>query len=265
MAMSTSGLLPALRVVRRPGEVGPVLSCAGDLTVATVEVLAQELELLVDLPHPVLTVDLSGCRYKELDGMLALLSTLRHLGEKDRCVVLVAGTGWMASLLGASGIDELLPVFPTEGEAARTLRLMAVPLPLTVGWEAARADAVAYWQDIREALELETPEMVLAYLTAMTALCERAEKSFRQRRWPATWRCQLCPLFHALGGRPHDVGCRSLQDPVIDAVRAGDRVRARALIDATIHFLQELPLPESELLDDLSLSPGTRAPHRTQN
>jgi hypothetical protein len=99
----------------------------------------------------------------------------------------------------------------------------------------------------------------------MTALCERAEKSFRQRLWPATWRCQLCPLFHTLGGRPHDVGCRSLQDPVIHAVRAGDRVRARALVDATIRFLRELPLPESELLDDFALRPRTRAPHKTQN
>jgi anti-anti-sigma regulatory factor len=265
VAMSTAGLLPALRVVRRPGEVGPVLSCAGDLTAATVEILARELELLVELPHPVLTVDLAGCRYKELDGMLALLKTLRQLGEKDRRVVLVAGTGWMASLVGVSGIDELLPVFPNEEEAARTLRLMAPPLPMPAGWEEARANAVAYWQDIREALDLESPEEVLAYLTAMTALCERAEKRFRQRLCPATWRCQLCPLFHALGRRPHAVGCRSLQDPLIDAVRAGDRVSARALIDATIGFLQELPLPETELLDEIPLGPGTRAPGKTRN
>jgi anti-anti-sigma regulatory factor len=263
--MSTAGLLPALRVVRRPGAMGPILSCAGDLTMATVEILARELELLVELPHPVLTVDLAGCRYKELDGMLALLKTLRHLSEKDRCVVLVAGTGWMARLLGVSGIDELLPVFPTEVEAVHTLRLMTPPLPTPASWEAARADAVAYWQDIREALEVESPAEVFAYLTGMTALCERAEKSLRQRVWPAAWRCQVCPLFHALGGRPQDVGCRSLQDPVIAAVRAGDQVRARALIDATIRLLEELPLPESQLLDEIPLGPGTRAPDKPWN
>jgi anti-anti-sigma regulatory factor len=245
--MSTSGLLPGLRVVRRPGEVGPILSCAGDLTVTTVEILARELELLVALPHPMLTVDLSGCRFKELEGMLALLKTLRQLGEKDRRTVIVAGTGWMASLLGVSGIDEVLPVFATQELAACTLRLMGSPLPAPVSWAEARDDSVAYWQKIREAIDRESPEAVLASLTGMTALCERAEEGFRQRVWPATWRCQLCPLFHALGARPQDVGCRSLQDPVIAAVQAGDRVRARHLVDATIRFLEELPLPESEV------------------
>jgi anti-anti-sigma regulatory factor len=263
--MSTAGLLPALRVVRRPGEVGPILSCAGDLTVATVEILTRELEVLVALPHPVLTVDLSGCRFKDLDGMLALLKALRILGEQDRRVVLVAGTGWMACLLGVSGIDALLPVFATPEEAARTLQLTGPPLPTPASWEEARDDAVAYWQDIRAALDQELPEEVLGYLTAMTSLCERAEQSFRQRVWPATWRCQLCPLFHALGGRPQDVGCRSLQDPVIAAVRAGDLIRARALVDATIRLLEELPLPESELPEEIPLLPRTRASGKTRN
>jgi anti-anti-sigma regulatory factor len=234
-----------------------------------VELLARELELLVELPHPVLTVDVSGCRFKEVEGMLALLQLLRRLGERDGHLAIVAGTGWMADLLEAAGIDELVPVFPNQEAAARPLHAAASPLPevpveegVTPGaphsmgstsWEEARAEAVAYWQVIREALAQEPPEEVLAYLTAMTPLCERAEESFRQRFWPAAWRCQLCPLFHALGGRPQDVGCRSLQDPVIAAVRAGDGARARALVEATIRFLEVLPLPESELPDPILL------------
>jgi hypothetical protein len=162
--MSTSGLLPALRVARRSGEMGPILSCAGDLTIATVEILARELELLVELPHPMLTVDLSGCRFKQLEGMLDLLRTLRRLSEKDRRVVLIAGTGWMACLLGVSGIEDLLPVFPTLEEAVRAQRLTGPPLAVLSDWEAgeARADAMAYWQGIREARDEASPAEVLA-------------------------------------------------------------------------------------------------------
>jgi anti-anti-sigma factor len=245
LAMSASGLLSALRVVRRPGETGPILSCAGDLTAATVESLARELDLLVELQHPMLTVDLSGCRFKDLDGMLKVLETLRRLGEEGRHMVLVAGTGWMAHLLRVSGIDQLLPVFPTEEEAGRALQLIGPPF-VPANWAVARIAAVAWWHGIREALDWEHAEDVLCRLTSMTALCERAEESFHQRDLPATWRCQLCPLFNALGGRPQDVGCRSLQDPVIAAVQVGDRARARALIDEAIRLLEEMPVPASE-------------------
>jgi anti-sigma B factor antagonist len=242
--MSASTLLPTLRVVRRPGVSGPVVSCTGVLSEATAELLEQELELLVTLEHPALTVDLSGCRFADVDGMLALLEAIQRVTDDGRYLVIVAGTERMARLLRVTGLDQLLPVFATEEEAVRVLQLGRPPLvPAT--WTEAREAMVSCWREIEEALDEAPTEEVLRALTMTTALCERAQEVFRQRPKPAAWPCQFCPLFYALGGRPGDVGCRSLLDPIIAAVRTGERTTARALIDHAIHRLEEMPLPEN--------------------
>jgi len=251
--MSTSTLLPTLRVVRRPGLSGPVVSCTGALSGAIIEMLERELELLATLAHPALVVDLSGCRFEDVDGMLALLEALQRMSEEGCHLVIVAGTGRMARLLRVSGLDRLLPVFLTWEEAASALRLSEPPTLPPTTWAEAREATVSYWREIKEALDHDLTEgapppeaEVLRALTATTALCQRAEEVFQQRPKPATWPCQFCPVFYALGGRPEDVGCRSLLDPIITAVRAGERATAHVLIQRTIHLLEEMPLPDDE-------------------
>jgi anti-sigma B factor antagonist len=242
--MSASTLLPTLRVVRRPGVSGPVVSCAGLLSAATAALLEQELELLVTLQHPALTVDLSGCRFADVDGMLALLEVIQRITGDGRYLVIVAGTERIARLLRVTGLDQLLPVFATQEEAVSALRLGRPPLvPAT--WAEARDVMVSCWTEIAETLDEAPAEEVLRALTMTTALCHRAEEVFRLRPKPAAWPCQFCPLFYALGGRPEDVGCRSLLDPIIAAIRAGERANARALIDRAIHRLEAMPLPEN--------------------
>lgn len=73
-------------------------------------------------------------------------------------------------------------------------------------------------------------------LTAMTALCERAE---------ADARCRFCSLFHALGGRPEDIGCRSVLEPIRDAVRRGDGPAARERVASLIRTLEQMPVGEA--------------------
>jgi anti-anti-sigma factor len=244
--MSACAYLPKLRVIRRPGASGPVLSVAGALTEATAGILKEELDLLSVLGHPMLTLDLSGCRFGDTAGMLTLLEILEGLGQEECRLVIVAGTDGMARLMKAARIDHLLPVYATEEEAARALRL-AGPLPLVpMSWEETRDTTIAYWQEFKERIDEAPAEELLRDLTMMTALCERAEELFQHRDRPAAWRCQFCPLFHALGGRPHDVGCRSLLDPIIAAVRAGDLTTARDQVDPLIRLLEAMPWPTPE-------------------
>jgi hypothetical protein len=95
---------------------------------------------------------------------------------------------------------------------------------------------------IQELLDQAPHEHLLSQMTAMTALCERAEALRLAGTPPAATRCAICPLFFALGGRPADVGCRSVLDPLLDAVRAGDRDAARAQVAELLRTLEEMPL-----------------------
>jgi anti-sigma B factor antagonist len=236
---------PALNLVRLPGEFGPILRCYGELSQATAEILRKELALLEPLGHPVLTLDISGCGFLDVDGIMTLLHTYKHLRGGGRRMVLVAGTGATARLLQVTGIERIIPTFPTEQVATLALRGEGPPEPAPATWAEARAATVARWRAIQETLDQESPEEVLRQLTSMFALCERSEELYQESDAPATSRCQFCPLFYALGGRSQDVGCRSALDPLLAVVRAGDRDAARAQVAAMIRTLEEMPLPEN--------------------
>jgi anti-anti-sigma factor len=244
--MTLSISAPALRLVRLPGEAGPILRCAGELSVATVEALRRELALLVSLGHPVMTVNLAGCSYLDVEGILTILQSYKRLRQEGRRLVLVGGTGRIGRLLRVMGIDWIVPVFPSEEVAMRALRGGGPHAPAPATWEAARAATVARWRAIQDALD-ETPhEDVLRQLTSMTALCDRAEELFQRRPGPAAARCEFCPLFYALEGRPEDLGCRSVLDPILAAVREENTQAARARVEELIHTLEEMSLPEGD-------------------
>jgi anti-anti-sigma factor len=235
---------PALHVTRTPGEFGPILACVGELSAYTAEHLRNELAPLIAMGHPVLTIDLSGCHTVDVEGILTLLHTFKELRQGGHRLVLVAGSGRTASLLRVLGIDEIIPTFPTEQVAERALRGAGPAAPAPKTWEEARARTVERWRAIQEALDRAGPEELSRQLTSMTALCERSEEIFAQQPAPAAARCHFCPLFHALGGRPEDIGCRSVLDPILASLRAGDTATARAQVAQMIRTLEEMPLPE---------------------
>ena len=79
----------------------------------------------------------------------------------------------------------------------------------------------------------------------------------RRRQRPQNWLARLFdfgsnrrdgpnPLFYELGGQSEDVGCQSVLNPPIAAVRNGDRETARAQMADLIRVLEEMPLPEKE-------------------
>lgn len=270
---------PVLHLMRLPGEFGPILRCEGQLTVATREALRREIALLDSLSHPVIILNLAGCQGLDVDGMLVVLDCCRQLREEGRRLVMVAGNRAVARLLRVMGMDWVLPVFPTEEAAMRALRNGWPRLPGPETWAQAHAETVVRWQVIQDAIGAggagcgaPTPAVgvgrwgpgpgkrddVLRLLTSMTALCERSEEVLQEHQelvatgFPppneaGVERCQFCPLFEALGGRPEDLGCRSLLDPIIAAVKAGDLTAAGAQVQGVIHLLRRIPLPIEDL------------------
>jgi anti-anti-sigma factor len=236
--------IPGLRVVRLPGEFGPIIRCFGELSLSTVATLQRELDFLEPLDHRVLTVDLSGCEFVDVDGILALLHSFKRRREGGHSLIVVAGTGSVARLLQVVGFDNIVPTFPSEASAMLASRGCGPPLPAPTTWAIAREDTLARWRLIRTALDQASPTEVLRLLTSMTALCERSEELFRERSTPASSRCQFCPLFYTLGGRPEDLGCQSILNPLIEAVRAGSPDSARAQVAAVIRTIEEMPLSQ---------------------
>jgi anti-sigma B factor antagonist len=272
-----------LRLTRLPGEFGPILRCSGDLDETSVGLLSRELLLLMPMGHPVLTLNLSGCSFLDSDGVLTILQTFKRLREEGRRLVVVAGPGFAGDLLRWVGFDRVVPVFPTEEAAVLALR-GGLPLAPPPSWAEARAQSVRHWRAILRALDETAPEEILRRLTSMTALCERSDEFFRlglavfadwpprdEVAWakgegqgqirtgapargagpalmerPPTSRCEYCPLFAALGGVPEGVGCQSILDPIIEAVRAGDGHWARRQVTAVIRLLEALRLPAEE-------------------
>jgi anti-anti-sigma factor len=240
--MSTSLFHPALRLVRSPSESGPLIRCAGELDGDTAERLRQELQSLLPVGHPQLTVDFSRCDLADVEGVVTVLEALKEAAESRTRMVVIAGRGWMARLLRVAGLDPFLAIYPDEDTAAAASQ-MGPPAPAPPTWEAAREATLAYWRDIRDALDWATTAEVERRLTAMTAFCESAEAIHREHRTPSSYRCLHCPLFYEAGGRPTDVGCRSLRDPILAALRVGDRETARSFVDQTTFLIEEMVLP----------------------
>lgn len=245
--------LPVLDVLRLPGEFGPILRCCGELSVTTVADLGRALTVREPRGQCAVLLDLEGCDFMDGEGILTILDRFKELRETGCQLVIAGGTGQPARLLRVTGIDQLVPVFPSEEEAVLMLRggSPAAPAP---SWAEAKAMTVALWQGIEELLDTASAHDVLCHVTSPTPLCERAETSFQERLWSpkdradlssaTVSRCQFCPLFHALGARQEDVGCRSVLEPIIQALGSQDWPEARDLVARVIRTVEEMPLLE---------------------
>jgi anti-anti-sigma regulatory factor len=233
---------PTLQLMRLPGEFGLTVRCKGELSVCTAEALRRELALLEALDHPVLMVNLAECQVADVDGTLAILRSFKRYRDQGRRLIVVTGARPLEGVLGIPGIERLIPSYPTEEAAALDLRGWWPPLPGPDTWAEALAETIVHWKVVQEAIDRAPREDVLHLLTSMTGLCERAEEFYQENPTLGTARCQHCPLFHALGGGPEDVGCRSLIDPILASVRAGDETAAHAQVAGVIHTLEKMPL-----------------------
>lgn len=229
-----------LHVVRLPGEFGPVLRCLGPLTVATVEGLRRELDLLLPLGHRALILNLTGSREMDSDGVLLLLDTYRRVRRFGGQLVLVSAREPATRMLEVLGIDHLIPVFPTEGAATLALRGGAPLDARTASWQAARTATLGRWEAVLRCLQARDWSQAEAEMALPQPLCERAEELIQLRRCHTDSRCHLCPLFYALGGRNADVDCRSVRDPLLSALHRQDAVKASRLASEMVETLRGL-------------------------
>jgi hypothetical protein len=180
----------------------------------------------------------------DVEGILTILDSFKRLRDQGQRLVVAAGTGQPGNLLRATRIDGVVPVFPREDAAMQALRGGGPPPPGPATWAAARAEAVARWRVVQHAIEQAPPQEILHHLTSMTALCERSETVSREFSAPLGVRCQFCPLFYVLGGRSEDVGCRSILEPIIQAIQVSNHESARAQVENLIRTIEAMPLPE---------------------
>lgn len=243
MKMGTINPPPSLHVARLPGELGPVVRCSGELTLRTAEILNRELDLLISLGHPALILNLTGCRFIDVDGLLLILDTYRRLRETGQRLAVVAGSDPAARILHGAGVDWMFPVVPTEDSARLVLKGAEPPPPGPGNWEQARAGSVAAWKAIRDMLDTVPAEEVIRRVTGPHDLCRRAEDEVHAPGGQDTTRCYVCPLFHALGGESEDVGCRRATQPMIEALLSGDRWAARTQVSRLIELMERMPVP----------------------
>jgi anti-anti-sigma factor len=238
----------ALQLMRYPGEFGLIIRCSGELSAATAEALQRELALLEGLDHPVLILNLSQCEVLDAGGLLTVLRAYRRQRERRHQLIIITGAQSLEEVMGIIGIEKMIRSYPTEEAAALDLRGWWPALPPPETWDEALAETLVHWKVIEEALDRAPQEEVLHLLTSMTGLCEHSERQYQDDPIPDSPRCQHCALFHRLGGGAEDVGCRSLLDPIITAVRAGHNDAAHAQVKGVIHILETLPpIPETSV------------------
>jgi anti-sigma B factor antagonist len=242
MSMSPQPSSNKLHITRLPGPDGPILRCVGELTAGTAPSLRQELDRLIPLDHPGVIVNVAACPFLDVDGLLAILLAYKELRERGRTLVVVAGTESVARLFRVLGIDWVLPVFPSEEVATLALRGGGPAPAAPQSWAEAKERSLERWRAILAAIDGSSPEETGRQLTAMNALCERAEAIFESRPGEAEVRCRFCPFFHTLGGRPEDVGCRSLLDPMLESLLRGEKDSAREQVAAMIRALEAMPV-----------------------
>jgi anti-anti-sigma factor len=114
---------PALNLVERDGVMLVHLCHTPVLDTTVVQALGRELYDLVDCGQkPRVVLDLAGVRFIASQG-LGLLLTMRRKAEKSATRLLLAGVQpELMRVLRVTGLDKLLPVFPTADEAIASLK-----------------------------------------------------------------------------------------------------------------------------------------------
>lgn len=234
---------PALDLLRLPGPHGPLVRCSGRVEADGVESLRRLLCSLGEMGHPTITLNLAACDYVDVDGIVVVLEQAAALNRKGQRLVVVSGAGPVRRLLNAVEIDRVIPVFPTEEAADSALRGCAAAEPYGKDWPAARAESVVRWREILRALDSAPPAEIERLLTSMHGLCHRSEEASVASGCGSRTRCHSCPLFHRLGGRPQDIGCESLLQPIIQSLLDRDRLRASCQVRQVIRLLEQMELP----------------------
>lgn len=85
----------------------------GEIDIASVDTLEQELSRLVEEGTTRLAVELSPVTFMDSTGLRALISSHHELEERGGEIALVVGDGPVRRLLEVSGLMGSLPIYPS--------------------------------------------------------------------------------------------------------------------------------------------------------
>lgn len=124
MTMAAHGVRPAVNVLAPPPPMtvsvhqlnaAAVITVRGDVDLLTAPRLYETVIGLLWFDPPVVVIDLLATTFFGVSG-LAMLTDTHHLTGRRTQLRLVA-TGQLSRQLRLSGVDRVLPVYPTSSEA----------------------------------------------------------------------------------------------------------------------------------------------------
>jgi len=117
----TVARMPVLDIRRRPLGGAPCLAVSGELDIAGVPELEQELEAAIADSVGAFLVDASELEFLDSSGIRALLRARALLGRRDRALGLVIPPGPVRRALDLAGVSDLFAIYASRAAAARAL------------------------------------------------------------------------------------------------------------------------------------------------
>jgi hypothetical protein len=200
--------------------------------------------LLTSARLPAVVLNVTGCRWIDLDGISILVDSYRRASTFGCDFAIATEPTVMGRMLWRLGIDQIVPVFPSEAAATLALRDGAasgstgLPLPHSE----APGEVLVMWRWVLAVLEERPGADVTRWMSSTHSLCQQAEDILRIQSMGNDSNCYLCSLFHALGTRAEEAGCEGKSRPMLDALLQGNRMSARAQVARFISFIETLPL-----------------------
>lgn len=236
-----NGAGTGLRLVRLPGPFGPVLRCHGRLDATAAAQFRHAAALLAPLGHRAVIVNLGLLDHLDEAGWTAVIDACQMLRREGVRAVLVMDAARAEHAVSALDLERDAPIARSEEEAQTVLwRLHQEERWPARSWEDAQRAALQFWRQLDHDLDRVPAAEAARRLTGMHALCEKSEDVICQSSVPPEARCEFCPLFHALGGRPQDLGCDSVIDPILEALSRSDRQAARAGVRHILGLLEKM-------------------------
>lgn len=106
-----------LRIDVQPLEQATVVAVEGEIDVASVEALREQLLALADTGRTRVVLDLTGVMFLDSTGLGALVSTRRRLQALGGALVLACTNDIVLRLLRLTSLDKVIQVHPTAADA----------------------------------------------------------------------------------------------------------------------------------------------------
>jgi anti-sigma B factor antagonist len=110
-----------LEITPRPVGGAPCLALAGELDIADVPQLEQELDAAVAASEGAFLIDLTDLEFLDSSGIRLLLRARARLGREDRAFALICPHGPVRRAIELTGVSDLFTIYKTRADAERAV------------------------------------------------------------------------------------------------------------------------------------------------